>query len=114
MRRGDDSVNIHLEGYESSKYAEADFLRVTDSTGVPADLSQSQVTSTPQLQNALAYFGPEIDEVSVRMPLSEGYSLFDSLDSFWNADAEARRNESGDKVFEFDTVQFTTIIIYYD
>jgi hypothetical protein len=113
-KQGDDSVGIHLEGYDSDEYSEARFFRATDSDGVPAELSRSQVTSTPQLQNALAYFGPEVEEVSVRMPLSDGYSLSDALDSYWDSADDAERNADGDKVYRFEDVRFTVLIVYYD
>lgn len=113
-KSGANSVSLQLEGYDSSKYSEAKFLQTTDSTGNPADLSRSQVTSTPQLQNALAYFGPEVEEVSVRMPLSDGYALSDALNSYWSSDDDARRNADEQKVYRFEDVQFTVLVIYYD
>lgn len=114
VRGGDDSVGVHLDGYDSSKYSEARFFRSADSTGVPADLSRSQVTSTSQLQNALAYFGPEVDEVSVRMPLSDGYALSDALDSHWSADGNAQLDADEEEVYRFEEVQFTVLVIYYE
>lgn len=113
-KRGDDSVSIQLVGYDSSKFAEAEFFRAAGSTGTLADLSRSQVRSTLQLQNALAYFGPEIEKVSVSMPISDGYTLTNALDSYWNADADARRNEDEEKVYRFEDIQFTVLVVFYE
>lgn len=114
VKRGDDSVGIHLDGYDSMEYAEGSFFRRTDSSGVAADLSRSQVTSAPQLQNALAFFGPELSEVSVRMPLEDGYDLADALDAYWNADEEAERNADDEKVYRFDDLRFTALVVFYE
>lgn len=114
VRLDDDSASVYLDGYDSSKYAEARFLRATDSAGVPAELSRSQVTSAPQLQNALAYFGPNAEEVSVRMPLSDGYALSDALDSYWKSADDAAKNADDEKVYRFEDLRFTVLTVYYD
>lgn len=114
VRGGDDSVNIQLAGYDSSKFSEAQFFRATDSTGVPADLSRSQVTSALQLQNALAYFGPEVEEVSVSMPVSDGYSLANALSTYWASADDAERNDNEEEVYRFEDVRFTALVVHYD
>lgn len=114
VRGDEDSVSIELDGYDSSEFAEAQFTRTTDSTGVPVELSRSQVTSTPELQNALAYFGPDIEEVSVSMPVSDGYDLANALDSYWEGDTDARLNDDEEEVYEFEGVRFTALVLFYE
>lgn len=114
VEQGDDSVGVYLDGYDSMEYAEGQFFRRTSSSGVPAALSRSQVTSASQLQNALAFFGPTVAEVSVRMPLEDGYDLTDALDAYWKADADAERNADDERVYEFEGLRFTGLVVFYE
>jgi hypothetical protein len=41
-------------------------LVVSDARGETASLERTQVLALPELQNALAYFGPDVDSVRVR------------------------------------------------
>lgn len=113
VERSGEVVTVYLTEYDMMDYAEIDVLPITSSTDEPLVLTDAQIRQNPPLQDGLAFYRSELDEIEVNASYEAGQQVKQNLESYWEAHGRDTDVLLRKRVYEFESVRFSVDFKFY-